>query len=105
MYALDEAWNARDWDTFDAYHDQSGGVTRFAAADSTFERRAWSIGSLAALFLPRRLASQRRSSCRHDAEREPALGPRREDPRRQAAVVVRVCEFGWRLVQVVRSPG
>jgi predicted ester cyclase len=22
MYALDEAWNARDWDTFDAYHDQ-----------------------------------------------------------------------------------
>src|SRR5438105_14642883 len=21
MYALDEAWNARDWDTFDAYHD------------------------------------------------------------------------------------
>jgi hypothetical protein len=23
MYALDEAWNARDWDTFDAYHDQS----------------------------------------------------------------------------------
>ena len=27
MYALDEAWNARDWDTFDAYHDQ-----RFCAA-------------------------------------------------------------------------
>jgi hypothetical protein len=23
MYALDEAWNARDWDTFDAYHDHS----------------------------------------------------------------------------------
>ena len=23
MYVLDEAWNARDWDTFDAYHDQS----------------------------------------------------------------------------------
>src|SRR5229473_5761586 len=21
MYVLDEAWNARDWDTFDAYHD------------------------------------------------------------------------------------
>ena len=21
MYALDEAWNARDWDTFDALHD------------------------------------------------------------------------------------
>jgi hypothetical protein len=21
VYALDEAWNARDWDTFDAYHD------------------------------------------------------------------------------------
>jgi hypothetical protein len=21
MFALDEAWNARDWDTFDAYHD------------------------------------------------------------------------------------
>jgi SnoaL-like polyketide cyclase len=21
MYALDEAWNARDWDTFGAYHD------------------------------------------------------------------------------------
>jgi hypothetical protein len=21
MYALDEAWNARDWDTFDTYHD------------------------------------------------------------------------------------
>src|SRR5690242_6451186 len=23
MFALDEAWNARDWDTFDAYHDHS----------------------------------------------------------------------------------
>lgn len=23
MYALDEAWNARDWDTFDAYHEPS----------------------------------------------------------------------------------
>jgi hypothetical protein len=23
MWALDEAWNARDWDTFDAYHDQN----------------------------------------------------------------------------------
>jgi hypothetical protein len=23
MYALDEARNARDWNTFDAYHDQS----------------------------------------------------------------------------------
>lgn len=22
MYALDEAWNARDWDTFDFFHDQ-----------------------------------------------------------------------------------
>ena len=22
MYALDEAWNAQDWETFDAYHDQ-----------------------------------------------------------------------------------
>jgi hypothetical protein len=22
MYALDEAWNARDWGTFDAHHDQ-----------------------------------------------------------------------------------
>ena len=21
MYALDEAWNARDWDIFDTYHD------------------------------------------------------------------------------------
>ena len=22
MYVLDEAWNARDWDTFDSFHDQ-----------------------------------------------------------------------------------
>jgi predicted ester cyclase len=22
MYALDEAWNAQDWESFDAYHDQ-----------------------------------------------------------------------------------
>ncbi len=22
MYVLDEAWNAQDWETFDAYHDQ-----------------------------------------------------------------------------------
>jgi hypothetical protein len=22
VYALDEAWNAQDWETFDAYHDQ-----------------------------------------------------------------------------------
>ena len=22
MYALDEAWNTQDWETFDAYHDQ-----------------------------------------------------------------------------------
>jgi hypothetical protein len=26
MYALDEAWNARDWDTFDAYHDHDSVV-------------------------------------------------------------------------------
>ena len=26
MYALDEAWNARDWDTFDSFHDQGDTV-------------------------------------------------------------------------------
>jgi hypothetical protein len=32
MYALDEAWNARDWDTFDAYHDQSDVVVYWPGA-------------------------------------------------------------------------
>lgn len=26
MFALDEAWNARDWDTFDSFHDSSDAV-------------------------------------------------------------------------------
>ena len=26
MYALDEAWNARDWDTFDFFHDPGDSV-------------------------------------------------------------------------------
>lgn len=26
MYALDEAWNARDWDTFDYFHDQDESI-------------------------------------------------------------------------------
>ena len=26
MYALDEAWNARDWDTFDFFHEQDEAV-------------------------------------------------------------------------------
>ena len=32
MYALDEARNARDWDTFDAYHDQSDVVVYWPGA-------------------------------------------------------------------------
>ena len=35
MYALDEAWNARDWDTFDAYHDQSDVVVYWPRREST----------------------------------------------------------------------
>jgi predicted ester cyclase len=35
MYALDEAWNARDWDTFDAYHDQSDVVVYWPGREST----------------------------------------------------------------------
>ena len=34
-YALDEAWNARDWDTFDAYHDQSDVVVYWPGREST----------------------------------------------------------------------
>src|SRR5918997_911586 len=35
MYALDEAWNARDWDTFDAYHDQRDVVVYWPGREST----------------------------------------------------------------------
>ena len=35
MYALDEAWNARDRDTFDAYHDQSDVVVYWPGREST----------------------------------------------------------------------
>ena len=35
MYALDEAWNARDWETFDAYHDQSDVVVYWPGREST----------------------------------------------------------------------
>ena len=34
MYALDEAWNARDWDTFDAYHDQDDVVVYWPGRES-----------------------------------------------------------------------
>jgi SnoaL-like polyketide cyclase len=35
MYALDEAWNARDWETFDAYHDQSEVVVSWPGREKT----------------------------------------------------------------------
>ena len=35
MYVLDEAWNARDWDTFDAYHDQSDVVVYWPGREAT----------------------------------------------------------------------
>lgn len=35
MYALDEAWNARDWETFDAYHDQSDVVVFWPGREKT----------------------------------------------------------------------
>jgi predicted ester cyclase len=35
MYALDEAWNARDWDTFDAYHDHSDVVVYWPGSETT----------------------------------------------------------------------
>jgi predicted ester cyclase len=35
IYALDEAWNARDWDTFDAYHDHSDVVVYWPGREST----------------------------------------------------------------------
>src|ERR1700739_2550753 len=35
MYALDEAWNARDWDTFDAYHDHDSVVVYWPERQST----------------------------------------------------------------------
>jgi hypothetical protein len=49
MYALDEARNARDWNTFDAYHDQSDivvywpGYTAFVtdALTPIREDRSW----------------------------------------------------------------
>jgi hypothetical protein len=34
MYALDEAWNAQDWETFDAYHDQDVVVLARPRTDS-----------------------------------------------------------------------
>jgi hypothetical protein len=34
MYALDEAWNARDWDTFDAYHDHDEVVVYWPGRES-----------------------------------------------------------------------
>ncbi|MGH2895444.1 MAG: ester cyclase [Solirubrobacteraceae bacterium] len=35
MYALDEAWNARDWETFDAYHDQDDVVVYWPGREKT----------------------------------------------------------------------
>jgi hypothetical protein len=35
MYALDEAWNARDWETFDAYHEQSDVVVYWPGREAT----------------------------------------------------------------------
>lgn len=35
MYALDEAWNARDWDTFDAYHEHSDVVVYWPGREKT----------------------------------------------------------------------
>ena len=35
MYALDEAWNARDWDTFDAYHDPGDVVVYWPGREKT----------------------------------------------------------------------
>jgi len=39
MFALDEAWNARDWDTFDAYHDHSEVVVYWPDRQETPTRR------------------------------------------------------------------
>ena len=35
MYALDEAWNARDWDTFDFFHDQDETVVYWPGRQDT----------------------------------------------------------------------
>jgi hypothetical protein len=35
MYALDEAWNARDWGTFDAHHDQRDVVVYWPGRECT----------------------------------------------------------------------
>lgn len=35
MYALDEAWNARDWDTYDAYHEPDHVVVYWPDRQST----------------------------------------------------------------------
>jgi len=35
MYALDEAWNARDWDTFDSFHDQQATVVYWPGRQDT----------------------------------------------------------------------
>jgi hypothetical protein len=35
MYALDEAWNARDWDTFDAYHAHGDVVVYWPGREAT----------------------------------------------------------------------
>jgi len=35
MYAPDEAWNARDWETFDAYHDQDDVVVYWPGREQT----------------------------------------------------------------------
>jgi hypothetical protein len=35
MYVLDEAWNARDWETFDAYHDQNDVVVYWPGREGT----------------------------------------------------------------------
>jgi hypothetical protein len=40
MYALDEAWNGRDWDTFDAYHEQSDVVVYWPGREGTPTRVA-----------------------------------------------------------------
>src|ERR1700758_1946978 len=38
MYALDEAWNARDWETFDAYPDRDEGVVYWPGREKTPRR-------------------------------------------------------------------
>ena len=54
MYALDEAWNARNWDTFDTYHEQSD-VVVYWPGPKALPRR------VAAIIAPSQSASAQRS--------------------------------------------